>query len=150
MRTKRIRRKSGSGFDESVWRDAVLARDGHQCQLSRRDRCDGRLAAHHVVFKGRDPSRRLSVDNGATLCRKHHEWVHANSSEARDRYGLAGHATDIVKDGRVVGPRGHPAGLIIIDDPPPRGQLSPETSARFVAFAEELGALRAARPRRPE
>jgi len=126
----------------------VLSRDGHRCRIG--GDCDGPIAAHHVVFKGRDPSRRLDVDNGAALCRRHHDWVHANSAEARLRYGLAGHATDTVKDGRVVGHRGHPAGLIIIDDPPPSGPLSPETSARFVAFAEELGALRAARPRRSE
>lgn len=74
------------------------------------------------------------MDNGAALCRHHHDWVHANSRVARERFGLAGHATDVVSRGRVVGPRGYHADLIILDEP----------------FAEERAALRAARPRRTE
>lgn len=85
----------------SGWRAAVLSRDGHRCQMGPRD-CVGPLAAHHVVLLSRDPTRAKDVDNGATLCRRHHEWVHSHPIEARDHFGLIGHHGDVVKDGRVV------------------------------------------------
>lgn len=116
------------------WHNAVLLRDGNRCQLTQRDRCSGPLAAHHVVFRSRDVSRSHDVDNGATLCRRHHDWVHANSAEARSRFGLAGHAEDQVLNGRVV-----PEGLIIIDDPVP---------ARPADTQQLVAALVAARPKR--
>lgn len=96
----------------SDWRAAVLSRDGNRCQMlcfplrvwpgTDLDRCNGPLAAHHVVLLSRDRTRSTDVDNGATLCRHHHQWVHANPAIARDHYGLMGHHGDVVKDGRVV------------------------------------------------
>ena len=126
-------RRSTASRSLSAWREAVLTRDGRRCAMRNVGRCAGPLAAHHVVFRSRDSSRRDDVDNGATLCRHHHEWVHANASEARLTYGLAGHAGDTVRNGRVVFDCGHPASLVIVDDPP--------------LTAERL-ALAAARPRR--
>lgn len=108
----------------------MLQRDGGVCRLrGKLGSCNGPLAAHHVIFRSRDPSRRDNVDNGATLCRAHHEWVHANAREARERYGLAGHATDVVSGGRVV-----------------MEQIT-DTGLSLVQLAE---ALAAARPRRTE
>ena len=102
MRRNAWNRRAAGATPLSDWRESVMRRDQRQCQLAHLDRCSGELAAHHVVFKSRDSSRRADVDNGATLCRRHHDWVHAHAEEARERYGLAGHAEDIVRDGRVV------------------------------------------------
>lgn len=52
-----------------AWRDSVLERDGHACT-----RCGSGAAlhAHHVVRWADDPSQRLLIDNGVTLCQPCH------------------------------------------------------------------------------
>ena len=66
----------GGGADAARFRQAVLARAGHQCQFVNADgvRCSTTLGlqAHHVLpiaagGDARDP------DNGVALCRRHHE-----------------------------------------------------------------------------
>lgn len=115
------------------WRNAVLARDHNECRLrGQLDACAGPHAAHHVVFRSRDASRSHDVDNGATLCRRHHDWVHANSAEARTRFGLAGHAEDRVLNGRVV--------ITLMEVFYPEGEVR--------LFDAERQALAAARPKR--
>jgi 5-methylcytosine-specific restriction endonuclease McrA len=43
--------------------------------------CYGRLDPHHVLPRGRGGADELS--NLVTLCRAHHDWVHAHPSVAR-------------------------------------------------------------------
>ena len=87
--------------DLSDWRRAVMARDRHQCRMAGMAdlTCRGPLAAHHVIFRSRSTSRRADPDNGASLCRAHHDWVHAHPADARD-LGFAARAGDEVRDGR--------------------------------------------------
>lgn len=52
-----------------LWRQKVLARDGHQCV---RCKSEERLEAHHVIRWGDAPELRLVVENGMTLCNSCH------------------------------------------------------------------------------
>lgn len=58
------------------WRAAVFERDGHRCQECGSNE---QLHAHHIVRWADEPSLRVVVNNGLTLCRKCHEAVHAKS-----------------------------------------------------------------------
>lgn len=53
------------------WRKLVYERDGFICRLSD-DSCTKDLIAHHIVPWRTDESLRYDVNNGITLCRKHH------------------------------------------------------------------------------
>ena len=56
-----------------AWRKAVLRRDGYKCQA-----CGGvdHLEAHHVVRWADDPTLRIVLGNGLTLCAACHKEVH--------------------------------------------------------------------------
>lgn len=84
-----------------IWRNQVLDRDGHLCQMPS-PRCNGPLQVHHVVFLSRDRTRRYDPDNGVTLCLWHHEWCHLNPERARTEFQFVGHSRDKVVGGRVV------------------------------------------------
>ncbi|GAD51527.1 hypothetical protein MBEHAL_0287 [Halarchaeum acidiphilum MH1-52-1] len=74
------------GWNETVdaaTRKAVLARDGHRCQVcGRRGPKAGRLATLHVHHIERDPNEMAEHDlaNLTTLCRPCHSWVHQQLS----------------------------------------------------------------------
>jgi len=57
------------------WRTAVFERDDYTCQ-----RCLGRggyLHAHHIIPYCISPEERFNVDNGATLCKECHDYIHS-------------------------------------------------------------------------
>ena len=63
------------------WKLAVLGRSLGICELCRaRNRY---LDAHHIEGKQARPDLRHDVQNGAALCRKCHDWCHANPSESK-------------------------------------------------------------------
>ncbi|HOX22267.1 MAG TPA: NUMOD3 domain-containing DNA-binding protein [Elusimicrobiales bacterium] len=58
-----------------TWMHSVFKRDGWQCQ-----RCGykGRsIVAHHIVYFSEDKSLRYIVENGVTLCRECHCFLHS-------------------------------------------------------------------------
>lgn len=59
----------------SSWRGAVLDRDGHHCQ---KHGCKNNtnLCAHHIEGFASNPNLRYDIDNGITLCDKHHRRFH--------------------------------------------------------------------------
>lgn len=61
--------------DLAKWREAVLNRDGHKCQIPGCNETEN-LHAHHKLPKAQYPELALVVANGITLCRKHHEAMH--------------------------------------------------------------------------
>lgn len=67
------------------WGRKVKKRDGNKCRWGADGPCatgDGRIDPHHIAPRGRRPDLRYVVENGVSLCRTHHEWVHGNSIEA--------------------------------------------------------------------
>jgi hypothetical protein len=58
------------------WRRFVFERDGYSCAV-----CGGakpRINAHHILEWSKYPDKRYDVDNGVTLCTKHHQELHPN------------------------------------------------------------------------
>lgn len=71
-------------YDRNEWPAAVKARDGYACVIcGSRDR----VVADHVVPLGRGGSH--SVDNGQTLCHRHHAAKHGGAA-ARNRNEIPG------------------------------------------------------------
>lgn len=62
------------------WRKLVFSRDGYRCQ-----HCGAtqKLHAHHIKPFRDNPSLRLSVDNGLTLCQPCHKRVHGGGTRGR-------------------------------------------------------------------
>lgn len=59
-----------------VWRRAVFSRDAFECQMCGHDQ--GRtLCAHHCVPWAKSRELRFAVENGVTLCRPCHIFVHS-------------------------------------------------------------------------
>jgi predicted restriction endonuclease len=56
------------------WRKKVYARDNHTCQWPN---CSSkkRLNAHHIKTWADYPGLRFVVENGITLCYKHHKMI---------------------------------------------------------------------------
>jgi hypothetical protein len=57
------------------WREAVLERDNLTCRKAGCGRHD-HLQGHHVLNWRREVHLRLDVENGVTLCAKHHNEFH--------------------------------------------------------------------------
>ena len=60
----------------TIWAKAV--KQIHtQCQVNvKGSKCKGHLHAHHIVYKSVDPSKAFDLNNGMTLCAKHHYELH--------------------------------------------------------------------------
>lgn len=53
------------------WRKQVYTRDNFKCKMSNTD-CNGKIEAHHILPWRNHPELRYNVNNGITLCHKHH------------------------------------------------------------------------------
>ncbi|MCK4829941.1 HNH endonuclease, partial [bacterium] len=68
-------RKIRTSLKMKEWRKSVFARDYYTCV-----RClsyGGKLHVHHILPFADFPEERFKVDNGATLCRDCHHYVHS-------------------------------------------------------------------------
>jgi hypothetical protein len=67
------------------WRRRVFHRDDYTCQRCRvRPTGHNLLRAHHIAPWAGFPTLRFDVDNGLTLCRDCHTWVHSAENSARE------------------------------------------------------------------
>jgi hypothetical protein len=53
------------------WRTSVFKRDNWKCKMFNKD-CNGMLQAHHILRWSEYPELRYDINNGITLCIKHH------------------------------------------------------------------------------
>lgn len=72
------------GYLHKQWSKAVKARDSWKCQIANRN-CDGRMEAHHILSWKDFPASRYSVNNGITLCHRHHPSTRENEQKAIPR-----------------------------------------------------------------
>lgn len=76
----RRKMKSGSIYRDPryvKWRKKVFERDRYVCQLS--GEAGGHLEAHHIIPKSDRPDLIFDLDNGITLRKIEHEWLHENN-----------------------------------------------------------------------
>lgn len=59
-----------------TWRREVYERDGYKCQVCGATREETEIEAHHLENFADNQDKRLDVDNGVTLCVKHHKLFH--------------------------------------------------------------------------
>ena len=76
-RFRKANRPKTRNFDEpayKAWRKEVYKRDGYKCQWPN---CNGKgkVYAHHILIWSKYPGLRFSLNNGITLCYKHHKQV---------------------------------------------------------------------------
>lgn len=69
----------------AAWRQAVLDRDGHRCQVEWDQNCTGGwdLHAHHLLPRAR--GGRDLVENGITACGACHRTIHAWPAAAESK-----------------------------------------------------------------
>lgn len=79
-RTTLVKRQERNDMAYREWRKRVWERDNYKCQLSN-DMCNGKIEAHHIITWSEDESKRYDVNNGITLCNRHHpkKKVHVNA-----------------------------------------------------------------------
>jgi len=65
------RLKDMASMEYRKWRSGVFKRDGEKCKINNLD-CCGQLQAHHILRWADYPELRHDINNGITLCVKHH------------------------------------------------------------------------------
>lgn len=63
-----------------IFRDAVLKRDGNKCKYPG-CKTKSKLQVHHIKKYASSPELELVVDNGITLCKKHHWQVYGKEEQ---------------------------------------------------------------------
>lgn len=61
---------------DKLWRDSVIARDGNKCILCGSDRF---VQAHHIIPREMHSHRHI-LNNGVSLCCKHHKYSYEISA----------------------------------------------------------------------
>lgn len=87
LREKR-RLKRELKHKDKFWRNSVLERDNHLCQICAFMNIEKtqRLNVHHILPKKHYPWLRHDIMNGITLCSQHHAW--AKLSPHTDSFGF--------------------------------------------------------------
>lgn len=70
-RSKLVKRQERNDVAYKEWRKKVWLRDNFKCKIANPD-CSGRIEAHHILSWKDFPDLRYSINNGITLCHKHH------------------------------------------------------------------------------
>lgn len=83
MSPKAVRNREISRIEYKLWRFSVFKRDGFKCVV-----CGSKeyLEANHIKLWAEFLELRYSVNNGITLCRKHHQAIRGNESSWERRF----------------------------------------------------------------
>lgn len=74
-----------SRAEGKAFRAAVRERDGHRCRrCNHAERGKWSLPVHHIKPWARHPELRYDVNNGVTLCKPCHLWVHSRKNTKRE------------------------------------------------------------------
>lgn len=73
---KGIKRKASTTVKDAQWSRSVKDRDGYRCQWPGCGKFDKHNDAHHIAPRSARPDLRYVVENGVTLDRFHHNYVH--------------------------------------------------------------------------
>ena len=77
-----LRRRTYKEAEVAQWRRRVFHRDSYTCQrCSLRPSGSNQLRAHHIAPWAKYPTLRFDLDNGITLCRACHAWVHSPDNQ---------------------------------------------------------------------
>jgi hypothetical protein len=68
-----------------IWRKEVYERDGFKCRIANSD-CKGRIEAHHILSWREHPDLRYQLNNGITLCHRHHPHFRRETAELSDYF----------------------------------------------------------------
>ena len=80
---RRAERRAKIERADADWSSTVRSRDGW-CRLNALLGCKSMATdAHHVKGKKAYPRLRYDLDNGLALCRRAHDWAHANRKTFR-------------------------------------------------------------------
>jgi 5-methylcytosine-specific restriction endonuclease McrA len=74
---KKWYKNSSRNYDDPAyakWRKDVFLRDKHKCQYPGCE-CKRGLQAHHILTWAKYPGLRFNIQNGITLCKKHHNMI---------------------------------------------------------------------------
>lgn len=79
-RSKLAKRQDRNDSAYKDWRRKVWERDRFMCKIGNQD-CCGKIQAHHILPWRNYPELRYEVNNGITLCKKHHPVKRDDESE---------------------------------------------------------------------
>jgi len=81
LRCTRKRIRTAPETELLKWGKDVKTRDGNRCQWPRCEFCHNELGVkldpHHKALRSARPDLRLVLDNGVTICRQRHDWIHS-------------------------------------------------------------------------
>ena len=70
-RTKLANQEDRRNQRYAEWRLDILQRDNRKCRIANKD-CFGELEVHHILNWAEYPELRYQINNGLTLCHRHH------------------------------------------------------------------------------
>ena len=83
-----LKRKRSTTIKDAQWSRAVKERDNFTCQWPGCRKYDKHNNAHHKALRSARPDLRFVVENGVTVCRYHHNWIHGAGRDEALRLGF--------------------------------------------------------------
>ena len=84
------------------WQMRVMCRDGFRCRFLMCNE-ENNILAHHIESRSQSPELALEVDNGVTLCTKHHGQAHSGYMSIKTlKANLRKVRGNGIKDGKLI------------------------------------------------